>query len=67
MKSTTTSSPLQGVRGILDDAVYASERIPDYLTAHEAALEFCNSMFSNLREANEADGAKLGVPTWFVR
>jgi len=56
-----------GVLGPLDDAVFASERIPDTMTAHEAAHEFCHSMFENLRKANERDGNKIGVPYWFAR
>jgi hypothetical protein len=51
-----------GVLGTLDDAIYASDRIPDNLSAHEAAHEFCNFVFTNLREANDLD-----VPHWFAR
>jgi hypothetical protein len=56
-----------GVLGTLDDAIYASESIPDNMSAYEAAHEFCNFIFANLRKANEADGNKLNVPRWFAR
>ncbi len=56
-----------GVLGTLDDAIYASDRIPDSLSAYDAAWEFCNYMFHNLREANEVEGKKLDCPYWFVR
>ncbi|TDA48102.1 hypothetical protein [Burkholderia pyrrocinia] len=50
-----------GVMGTLHDVLYASERIPESLTAVDAANEFCGYMLENLREA----GAK--VPAWFAR
>ncbi|KVE21236.1 hypothetical protein WI92_25065 [Burkholderia vietnamiensis] len=50
-----------GVMGTLHDVLHASERIPDSLTAVDAANEFCGYMLENLREA----GAK--VPAWFAR
>ncbi|QBH97237.1 hypothetical protein EKN56_13025 [Limnobaculum zhutongyuii] len=45
----------------MDDAFYAAEKIPDNLTAHEAACEFIGFCCENLRE----EGAK--VPYWFMR
>ncbi len=50
-----------GVLATLDDAIYASERIPEDLTAYEAAHEFCNFSFANLREESK------DVPYWFAR
>lgn len=50
-----------GTMGLLHDALYASERIPDNLTAVDAANEFCGYMLSNLRESD----ARL--PLWFAR
>ncbi|MFY4713447.1 hypothetical protein ACVCH0_01040 [Burkholderia glumae] len=50
-----------GVMGALHDVVYASERIPEALSAVDAANEFCGYMLANLRE----DGAK--IPVWFAR
>lgn len=45
----------------LDDAFYAAERIPQDMTAHEAACEFVDFACQNLRE----EGAQ--VPAWFSR
>jgi hypothetical protein len=56
-----------GVLGTLDDAIYASDRIPETLSAYDAAWEFCHYMFANLRAENEAEGKKLDCPDWFVR
>lgn len=50
-----------GTLGLMDDAFYAAERIPDNLSAHEAACQFVGYMCQNLRE----DDAKL--PYWFAR
>ena len=55
------------VLGTLDDAIYASERIPYTVSAYEAAHEFCNFIFANRREADEPDGDKPQVPPWFAR
>ena len=56
-----------GVLGLMNDALYASERIPDDLTAVEAATEFCAYMLSNLRESAEEAGAMIECPSWFAR
>jgi hypothetical protein len=56
-----------GVLGMLDDSIHASDRIPDNMSAYEAAHEFCNFIFGNLRKENKADGTKLDVPRWFAR
>ncbi|VXD03925.1 hypothetical protein [Pseudomonas sp. 9Ag] len=45
----------------MDDAFYAAERIPNDLTAYEAACEFVGFCCENLREK----GAR--VPAWFAR
>ena len=56
-----------GVLSLMNDVLYASERIPAGLTAVEAATEFCAYMFSNLRESAEEAGAKMECPSWFAR
>ncbi len=58
-----------GVLGLMDDAIWASERIPSDMSAAEAAMEFCNYMFSNIREMMEeaAAGGRLERPVWFAR
>jgi hypothetical protein len=57
-----------GVMGIAEDALKASQLIPEQMTAFEAADEFCTFMLSNLREIEEkAAGRKLIVPRWFAR
>jgi hypothetical protein len=51
-----------------DEAIRASERIPDDLSPTEAAHEFCSFMFKNLRdEEEEATGKPMKVPYWFAR
>ncbi len=57
-----------GVLGTMDEAIYASERIPDEKSAFEAAYEFCSFNFGNLRSAEEEAGGKaVSVPYWFAR
>ncbi len=56
-----------GVLGTLDEAIHASDRIPDNISAYDAAHQFCNFIFANLREANESDGKNLDVPAWLAR
>ena len=57
-----------GVLGTLDDAIYASERIPQDMSAGQAGHEFCHFMLQNLRDLEEeAEGASLQVPSWFAR
>lgn len=50
-----------GTIGLLHDALYASERIPESMSAIEAADEFCGFMLENLRETGQR------VPAWFAR
>lgn len=45
----------------MDDAFYAAERIPENLSAHEAACQFVEFACQNLRP----EAAK--VPHWFQR
>ncbi len=57
-----------GVLATLDDALYASDRIPKDKTAYEAAHEFCFAAFSNLREAEEKSAGNLmSLPLWAAR
>jgi hypothetical protein len=51
-----------------DEAVRASELIPESMTAFEAAHQFCYFTLQNLRDIEEkADGKKMQVPDWFAR
>lgn len=50
-----------GTIGLLYDALYASERIPEAMSAIEAADEFCGFMLENLRAPGQQ------VPAWFAR
>lgn len=57
-----------GVFIAMDEAVRASEMIPQGMTAAEAANEFCTYMLRNLREPEErADGQQMTVPGRFAR
>lgn len=57
-----------GVMGLMYDAIYASERIPDSMSAHTAAVEFTTYMLDNLRAIEEkATGERMRVPNWFAR
>src|SRR4051794_20920556 len=57
-----------GVLGLMDDALWASERIPDTITPFEAANEFCSFSLPKLREPEEKAGGKsMSVPRWFAR
>jgi hypothetical protein len=52
----------------MDEAVCASELIPDDMTAADAANEFCSFMLKNLRDLEEkAAGRPSMVPHWFAR
>ncbi|WP_405423505.1 hypothetical protein [Pantoea stewartii] len=50
-----------GNYSIVQDAIYASQRIPAELTAEDAINDFCFYMFENLREENAI------CPHWFTR
>jgi hypothetical protein len=45
----------------MDEAFYAAERIPEHLSAHEAACEFVYWYFDNVREPGRT------LPYWFAR
>ncbi|MNG76320.1 hypothetical protein D3C79_348450 [compost metagenome] len=49
-----------GVYGLVQDAIFASERIPDDLTAEDAIHDFCFFMLENLRKERQC-------PHWFSR
>jgi len=58
----------EGASLILSEAIFASERIPGDLSAAEAAMQFCDYMFSDLRAARaKALGREPTVPHWFAR
>lgn len=52
------------VLGMLDDAIHASDNIPDNMSAYEAAREFCSFIFENLGEGGKAAD---NPPAWFAR
>lgn len=52
---------------VCQDAIYASERIPEGKSASEAAHEFCFYYFRNLHNAGDKEDADLNCPEWFSR
>jgi hypothetical protein len=50
-----------GTLGMMDDAFYAAERIPEKMSASEAAADFVGYMCENLREPDDK------LPHWFAR
>lgn len=57
-----------GVFSTMKDAIYASHRIPDEMSADEAADDFITYMLLNLRDLEEADTKEqLKVPHWFAQ
>ena len=56
-----------GVLITADDAIYASERIPENKTAYQAANEFCSYILHNLRDAEEKANNDVKLPSWFAR
>jgi hypothetical protein len=63
-----TEISASGVFITMDDAVYASERIPEHMTAAEAAHEFCSFSLKNLSDEEErASGRPMSVPGWAAR
>jgi hypothetical protein len=56
-----------GVFIAMDEAVRASQRIPEGVTAAQAANEFCTYILRNLREPEErTSGIKATVPSWLA-
>ena len=56
-----------GVFIAMDEAVRASQMIPEGLTAAEAANQFCTYVVRSLREPEErASGIKATVPSWLA-
>ncbi|MGE5112555.1 MAG: hypothetical protein ACM3JB_16945 [Acidobacteriaceae bacterium] len=56
-----------GALSLADEAIDASERIPENMTACEAANDFCTYMFENLRDIENKAGNTMQVPHWFAR
>ncbi len=57
-----------GVSGLMLDVMWAKDRIPEHMTAHEAAMDFTGFMLDNLKEHEETvTGEKMVVPHWFAR
>ena len=55
-----------GVLKLMGEAVAAGERIPDNVTASDAATEFCHCKLRHLRDASEAAGKAVLVPRWLA-
>ena len=56
-----------GVFIAMDEAVQASQRIPEGMSAAQAANEFCTYILRNLRQPEErASGIKAAVPAWLA-
>ena len=56
-----------GVFIAMDEAVQASQRIPEGMSAAQAANEFCTYILRNLREPKErVSGIKATVPSWLA-
>ncbi|APT48402.1 hypothetical protein BSA145_21285 (plasmid) [Bacillus safensis] len=56
-----------GILGTAGDAVAASKRIPDKMSARDAACDFCGYMLDNLRDQTErAEAARQVCPAWFA-
>ncbi len=55
-----------GVLKLMGEAVAAGERIPDKMTAADAATEFCYCKLHHLRDAREAAGKAAPVPCWLA-
>ena len=52
----------------MDDAIWASGRIPEKMPAAQAADEFCTHSLRRLREIEEAaKGKPMDCPHWFRR
>lgn len=57
-----------GMMGLMGDVMWARDRIPDDMTAHQAAIEFTEFMLNNVRDIDEeGEGEKMTVPHWFAR
>ena len=55
-----------GVLRLMAEAVAAGERIPDEMSAAEAATAFCHCKLRHLRDAAEAAGRAVVVPPWLA-
>jgi hypothetical protein len=56
-----------GVFIAMDEAVRASQKIPEGMTAAHAANEFCTYLLRNLREPEErTTGINAVVPSWLA-
>ncbi|MGI4943295.1 MAG: GTP-binding protein [Janthinobacterium lividum] len=55
-----------GVLKLMGEAVAAGERIPDEMTAADAATEFCYCKLRHLKDAREAAGKMAPVPGWLA-
>jgi hypothetical protein len=51
-----------GIDHVIMEALRVVEKIPDDLSAYEAALEFCEFMLPNIREADD-----IKLPAWVAR
>ncbi|MBB4123277.1 hypothetical protein [Martelella radicis] len=66
-KEKTFSHPAH-IIGRMDDLLYAADRIPEHMTAFEAAHSYCFYMIDSLREDDErSSGREAELPSWFAR
>ena len=56
-----------GTTNFMAEAVSASERIPEELSAADAADDFLLWMIGNLRVMTEGSGEMPEIPEWFKR
>jgi hypothetical protein len=56
-----------GVFIMMDEAVRASELIPDDMEVTEASDDFCTWVIKKWRDDAELGGKRLTVPGWFAR
>ena len=57
-----------GALMVADEALRASELIPEEMSAFDAAHQFCTHMLRNLRDSEvEAKGTSYEIPYWFAR
>ncbi len=55
-----------GVLDLMAEAVAAGERIPDEMSAAEAATEFCRHKLRHLRDASQVAGTPVLLPQWLA-
>jgi hypothetical protein len=65
---TRVNISASGVSTVLDEALRASQMIPERMSAFEAAQDFCYYMLDSLKENEEkAHKRPMECPAWFLR